>query len=212
MLFINNDTEFGPALLQQLADGVEEHQAEMAAPKIMFFGKEQIIWSAGGGFKSLRGYAGFHHGYGERDHGQYDSPRMVDHGPACCLLVRDSVFARIGMMDDRYFAYVDDSDFCYRAKRAGLKLVYLPWARVDHKAHSLTGGLGSDFMMRYTTRNRVYFMLKHFGPVRGLYYVPAYQFHLLFEFLGRSFNLSKFLLRERAFFEGLRLWRQSIVR
>ena len=150
----------------------------MIAPKILYHDDQRRIWSAGGGFNSHRGYAGFHHGYDEIDHGQFEVPRQVDHAPACCLLIRKEVFEKIGFMDSRYFTYVEDTDFSYRAKRAGLTLMYLPSARLLHKAHSLTGGLFSDFMMRYTTRNRIYFMLKHFGPWRGLYYVPAYQAHL----------------------------------
>jgi GT2 family glycosyltransferase len=115
------------------------------------------------------------------------------------------------MMDSRYFTYVEDTDFSYRAKRAGLRLMYLPSATLLHKAHSLTGGLFSDFMMRYTTRNRIYFMLKHFGWRRGLYYVPAYQFHLLLQLLSRKVGLPMFWLREKAFLEGLRLWRHSVT-
>ena len=158
-----------------------------------------------------RGYAGFHYGYDEVDRGQFDSPRRVDHAPACCLLIRREVFDQIGMMDSRYFTYVEDTDFSYRAKMAGVKLMYIPHATVLHKAHSLTGGLFSPFMMRYTTRNRVYFMLKHFGVWRGLYYVPAYQAHLLIQLLSRKVKPSMFWLREKAFFEGLRVWRQSLA-
>ena len=67
-------------------------------------------------------------------------------------------------------------------------------------------------MMRYTTRNRTYFMLKHFGKWRGFWYVVAYQIHLLIQFLTRRVKWSMFVLRERAFLEGLRLWRGSVAR
>jgi GT2 family glycosyltransferase len=206
VLLMNNDTEFGPDLIANLVTGVKTHSAHMTAPKILFHHDQEVIWSAGGGFHKKRGYSGFHHGYGEKDCGQFNVPRRVDHAPACCLLVRKEVFATIGMMDDRYFTYVEDTDFCYRASRAGLKLIYLPSAVLLHKAHSLTGGLFSNFMMRYTTRNRVYFLLKHFGWWRGLYYIPAYQVHLLFQLFSRSSRPSKFWLREKAFVEGLHLW------
>lgn len=211
VLLMNNDTEFGPELITTLAAGLEQYNCDMAAPKILYYGEPSKIWSAGGGMDSRKGYSGFHHGYDELDHGQFDTPRRVDHAPACCLLIRKEVFERIGMMDSHYFTYVEDTDFSYRAKRAGINLMYLPSATLLHKAHSLTGGLFSDFMMRYTTRNRIYFMLKHFGPWRGLYYVPAYQAHLLLQLFSRKIGLSMFWLRERAFFEGLRLWRQTLA-
>lgn len=211
VLLMNNDTEFEPELFAKLVAGLDQYECEMIAPKILFHHDQRVIWSAGGGMDPKKGYSGFHHGYGEVDRGQYDVPRLVDHAPACCLLIRREVFDRIGMMDDRYFTYVEDTDFSYRAMRAGLKLMYLPNATLLHKAHSLTGGLFSDFMMRYTTRNRIYFMLKHFGPWRGLYYVPAYQAHLLLQLILRKVKPSMFWLREKAFFEGLRLWRESVA-
>jgi len=211
VLMMNNDTEFEPELLDKLAAGLAEYQCDMITPKILFHHDQRLIWSAGGGLHPRRGFSGFHHGYAERDRGQYDTPRLVDHAPGCCVLIRKEVFDRIGMMDNHYFTYVEDTDFSYRAMRAGLKLVYLPSATLLHKAHSLTGGLFSDFMMRYTTRNRIYFMLKHFGPWRGLYYVPAYQAHLLLQLLFRKVKPSMFWLREKAFFEGLRLWRESLA-
>lgn len=211
VLLMNNDTEFEPELIAKLAAGLDEFGCDMVAPKILYFDNPRRIWSAGGGMDPSRGYAGFHHGYDEIDNGQFDSPQPVDHAPACCLLIRREIFERIGMMDSWYFTYVEDTDFSYRAKMAGVKLMYLPAATLLHKAHSLTGGLFSDFMMRYTTRNRIYFMLKHFGPWRGLYYVPAYQTHLLFQLLSRQVKPSMFWLREKAFFEGLLLWRRSLA-
>jgi GT2 family glycosyltransferase len=211
VLLMNNDTEFETELIAKLVAGIEEFECDMIAPKILYFDCPTKIWSAGGGMDPNRGYAGFHYGYDQIDKGQFDLPQPVDHAPACCLLIRKQVFERIGMMDSRYFTYVEDTDFSYRAKMAGVKLTYLPSATLLHKAHSLTGGLFSDFMMRYTTRNRIYFMLKHFGPWRGLYYVPAYQTHLLFQLLSREVTPSMFWLREKALFEGLRLWRQSLA-
>jgi GT2 family glycosyltransferase len=210
VLLVNNDTEFDPSLLASLVAGLNAYSCDMIAPKILFHGDEAIIWSAGGGFYPSRGYASHLYGHGEIDRGQWDMPRLVDNAPTTCLLLRKKVFETIGIMDSRYFAYVEDTDLCYRARRAGLKLMYFPSAIVLHKAHSLTGGLLSDFMMRYTTRNRVYFMLKHLGPLRGLYYVPAYQAYLFLQFLSRKIGVSMFWLREKAFFEGIRLWQRSL--
>lgn len=209
VLFVNNDTEFEPFLLEKLAAGMNEHMADMIAPKILFYDGQQVIWSAGGGFSPLKGYAGYHYGLGEIDRGQFDATRRVDHAPACCLLVRKEVFAKIGFMDGRYFVYHDDTDFCYRAKRAGLKLIYLPSASLLHKASSLTGGPESDFSVRYRTRNQIYFMLKHLGLWRTLFYLPAFQARLLLRLISRKIDFPGFLLREKAFAEGWKLWKHS---
>jgi hypothetical protein len=65
-------------------------------------------------------------------------------------------------------------------------------------------------MMRYTTRNRVYFMLKHLG-FRALYLLPAYQAYLLQQFVLRRVGLSMLWVREKGFFEGVKVWRKSLV-
>ena len=209
VLFVNNDTEFESFLLEKLAAGMNQHTADMIAPKILFYDGQQVIWSAGGGFSPLKGYAGYHYGLGQIDRGQFDATRRVDHAPACCLLVRKDVFAKIGFMDSRYFVYHDDTDFCYRAKRAGLKLIYLPSASLLHKASSLTGGPESDFSVRYRTRNQIYFMLKHLGLWRTLFYLPAFQARLLLRLISRKIDFPGFLLREKAFAEGWKLWKHS---
>jgi GT2 family glycosyltransferase len=211
VLFVNNDTEFEPCLLDQLAAGMKEHTSDMIAPKILYYDGQQVIWSAGGGFSPFKGYAAYHHGFGQIDQGQFDVTRRVDHAPACCLLVRKDVFTRIGFMDSRYFVYHDDTDFCYRAMRAGLKLIYLPSAKLLHKASSLTGGPESEFSVRYCTRNQIYFILKHLGPWRGLIYLPAFQARLLWRLISRKVDFPSFLLREKAFAEGWKLWKHSAV-
>src|SRR5579862_9142466 len=48
VLLVNNDTEFGPALLATLVTGMETHAADMTAPKILFHHDQEVIWSAGG--------------------------------------------------------------------------------------------------------------------------------------------------------------------
>jgi GT2 family glycosyltransferase len=209
VLLINNDTEFDPSLLAKLARGLEEFACDMIVPKILFFDNQERIWSAGGTFKPWRGYAPSHHGFFKIDRGQFDIPRRVEHGPACCLLVRREVFERIGLLDSRFFLGMDDADLCYRAMRAGFKLFYVPSAKLLHKASSSSGGIDSDLNSRYVTRGHVIYMLKHLGIWRGSFYLPAYQVYMLVSLLTRKINLSRFLLREKAFFEGLRLWRES---
>jgi GT2 family glycosyltransferase len=119
--------------------------------------------------------------------------------------MRKSVFDEIGFMDANYFVYFDDTDFCYRAHRAGLKLFYVPTGRVLHKVSSLTGG-ESDFYYYITIRNHVYYFLKHFPRWQVPLYLSAYQVHLLVKFIFLLRKPKTFLLAERAFRKGLSLF------
>jgi GT2 family glycosyltransferase len=211
VLLINNDTEFESTLLKTLVEGLTGYACDMIAPKILFHDNQKIIWCAGGGFRPWRGYMGIHYGIGQIDRGQFDVARKVEHAPTCCLLVQENVFARIGFMDSRYFVYTDDTDFCFRAARAGLKLFYLPSARLLHKASSLTGGAESDFAVRYCTRNHIYFVFKNLGFWLGVYHLSDYQLRLLVKLVLRKIGVARFILQQRALIEGLRIWRDSPV-
>jgi GT2 family glycosyltransferase len=212
VLLVNNDTEFESSLLQLLVDGMVEHACDMVAPKILYHDKPQLIWCAGGGFRPWKGHGGMHYGLGEIDRGQFDTARRIELAPTCCLLIRTEVFGVIGLMDSLYFVYTDDTDFCFRAMREGVKLFYLPSATMLHKVSSLTGGTESDFTIRYCTRNHVYFILKNLGLGRGLYYLPEFQIRLLAKLILGKVGFAKFVLQQRAFLEGVGVWRSSLAR
>ena len=49
-----------------------------------------------------------------------------------CVLVRDEVFQQVGLLDEGYFMYAEDMEFCHRTRRAGWVIVHNPEARVVH--------------------------------------------------------------------------------
>lgn len=205
VLLLNNDVEFEPDTFALLVDELNAFDCHLLSPKILYDDRVRI-WSAGGTFNVLKGYFGSPAGQGERDRGQYDSPVQIQYAPACCLLVRRVVFDEIGMMDAKFFVYHEDSDFLFRAWKAGLTMFYTPRARIFHKASALTGGVASPFSVRYGTRGHVYFMLKNLGAIRCIFYLPALQLRMLIKMLCRSITWNEFVIRQRAFIEGIAVW------
>jgi N-acetylglucosaminyl-diphospho-decaprenol L-rhamnosyltransferase len=61
-----------------------------------------------------------------------DAPSSPDWISFACALIRREVFERIGFLDDGYFMYYEDSDFCRRARNAGFGILHWPYARVIH--------------------------------------------------------------------------------
>jgi N-acetylglucosaminyl-diphospho-decaprenol L-rhamnosyltransferase len=61
-----------------------------------------------------------------------DTPQPVDWICGASMLIRPEVFAAIGGMDENYFLYFEETDFCYRAKQAGFATWYVPESRVMH--------------------------------------------------------------------------------
>ena len=84
------------------------------------------------------------------------------------MLVKSSMFSEIGMMDERYFAYSDDVDFVFRARRNGVSILYYPKATVYHNVGQSTGGAESLFSVYYSNRNRVYFIRKHYCGIKKI--------------------------------------------
>jgi hypothetical protein len=207
ILLINNDTAFDKALISSLQRGLSDHNCDLIAPKILYFDQPEKIWAAGGYFSKAWG-SSRHFGIGQEDKGQFDRLRAVAFGPACCLLIKSDVFKKIGLMDPAYFVYFDDTDFCYRAHRSGIRLVYLPSARLLHKVSSLTGGRESDFSLRYYSRNEIYFLLKSLPWWKLCFYLPMVQVRVLARQLlsGRSWvTLWKI---QRSLWEGVKHYRQ----
>jgi GT2 family glycosyltransferase len=209
VLLLNNDTAFGDELLQQLVDGLDHYKCDMICPKIVYFDHPERIWAAGGTFQPLLGYRTRHFGEGKIDRGQYDRVRQVSYSSTCCVLVRSEVFASVGKMDARYFVYVDDVDFMYRAMKAGKKLIYLPKSTLRHKVGCLTGGKESSFSIKYGTRNRVYFLLKNVGLLRSLPALMLYQAYYFGSLLSFRFSVEKYRMKQRAFMDGFSMGRRQ---
>lgn len=65
----------------------------------------------------------------DRDH---NSVREVDWVSGACMMVRRKLLESIGLLDEKFFLYSEDVDLCYRVKRAGWKVVYVPSGIVTH--------------------------------------------------------------------------------
>lgn len=186
VLLLNNDVVFGAELFQQLVDGLAEHNCQMTTPIMYYHDRANVIWAAGGYFQPLLGYRSLHYGDGDEDAGQHASAKPVAYTPTCCVLVQREVFARIGLMDERYFVYSDDTDFMLRAWKAGLKLWLLPQVKLWHKVSSLTG-TGSLFRTHYVYRNRAFYLTKHCWAVAIPFFTLAYRLHFaLRRLLGKD--------------------------
>lgn len=204
VLLINNDVVFGASLFSDLLSGLRKHDAGAVFPKMYYHDNPRKIWCAGGTFLENRGMAALHYGIGCIDNGEYDLDRVIEYSPTCCVLLKADVFEKIGLFDEKYFVYYDDTDFFYRAKLNDIRVYYLGNTSLFHKVSSLTGGGGvSKFSLRYMTRNRVYFIRKlidgRVGPVFWLLFLQA---QMLRDFLVKKVDYQGYMIMQRAFFEG----------
>jgi GT2 family glycosyltransferase len=68
----------------------------------------------------------------------HDTVREVDVIKGCCMLVRREVLEQVGLMDERFFLYYEETDWCYRTKRQGWKVYFTPDAEIVHYGEQTT--------------------------------------------------------------------------
>ncbi len=157
IFLLNSDTTIKSSCIDSLIRASEDQAVGILAPKILFSDKK-TIWYAGGIFDSAN-VIGQHRGVNEQDHGQYNQTENTDYASGGAIFIRREIIEEIGLLDEQYFLYYEDSDYCFRARQAGYKILYVPQAVVYH-INAQSTGLGSSLQDYYITRNRLYFAAK----------------------------------------------------
>jgi GT2 family glycosyltransferase len=157
LMLLNNDTEADPALLEQLVGALEADPTIGAVgPTIYYHGRAQTIWSAGGLIDWRRGTSHMR-GLDELDEGQYQANSPVDFVTGCALLVRRAAVEQVGLLDDRFFMYYEEAEWCVRMTRAGYRIVHVPAARLWHKIDPERQAATARIAY-YMARNRLLFL------------------------------------------------------
>lgn len=171
ILLLNNDIWIAPDAPGALVAAAEaDSTIAVVGPKVYYANELQRLQSAGGimDWQRMRGRLV---GEGEIDHGQYDRPRDVDFVVGCAMLIRAQAWYAVGEFDPAFFLYYEDLDWCLRARRAGLRVLYLPWATVWH-GNQGTSRIEPALVTYYTTRNRLILAWRYANWItRGLIYL-----------------------------------------
>lgn len=169
VLLLNNDTEVNPDFLSELVAICEADQTiGIVGPKIYYYDRPRMIWSAGGGIDWARG-SSYMRGIDSLDHGQYDTPAEVDFVTGCALLVRRTAFEQAGMLDPRFWMYYEETEWCVRVRRSGWRIVYVPGSRLWHKIRPARQAQSARIVY-YMTRNRLLFLRLTKAPLRSWLY------------------------------------------
>jgi GT2 family glycosyltransferase len=165
---INNDTIVDPDALHALLDAFSDKTVGIAGPKIYFapgheyhfekYAKDErgkVIWYAGGIIDWNNMYAS-HRGVDQVDHQQFENIETTDFVTGCSMIIKRSVIEKIGYFNDRYYLYLEDVDYCLRAKHAGFRLLYVPKAVIWHINAGSSAKPGNSLHEYYFTRNRIY--------------------------------------------------------
>ena len=163
ILLLNEDTVLHAECLSHLVRcGESDPSIGIVGPMVYHFDSPEVIQSAGGTLSTY--WESSHIGENETDRGQYDRPRPVSWISGCCIMIRAKAFEQIGLIDERYFYYWEETELCIRARKHGWHIEHVPQAKLWHK------GVQMDYAPKpsvtyYATRNRLLTLSKHRAPL-----------------------------------------------
>lgn len=137
-LLLNSDVEVTPGWIEPLVSLLDADESIAACqPKILDYKRKTHFEYAGaaGGFIDRYGYPycrGRIFDTVEQDNGQYDTPCDIFWATGAALMVRTRVYRSVGGLDGRFFAHMEEIDFCWRMRACGYRIVCLPDSFVYH--------------------------------------------------------------------------------
>lgn len=170
---LNEDTLLDPACISELVRmGEAEPQIGVVGPKVHHAhapDEPAVIQSAGGLLD--RHWHSVHRGQNEADAGQWDAACDVDWISGCAICVRADAIRKAGLLDDSYFYYWEETEWCIRLGKCGYRIRYAPTAVLQHKGVQVNYD-PKPSVGYYNTRNRLQTLSKHNAPrmVRAVVY------------------------------------------
>jgi len=159
-MLLNPDTVLPPAFLTELLGAWTEHRCLVVAPRVMCAEDTSQSWYAGGHLDYGWVFANRHDDFSPDDP---PGPRDVDFASGCCLGLSTEALRRVGLLDESFFVYWEDTDFCVRLKAAGIPITYLRDPMLLHEGGASSGGTFSPAGVRLFYSSYALMLRKHFG-------------------------------------------------
>lgn len=166
---LNNDVLVTPDFFKPLLNTLQTFpNAGVVSPLVADAADPERVWALGAGVNRLTGnvprlYAG------QRVSALKDRPPfVVKVASGAAMLIKKDVFAQVGLLDESFYLYYEEADWCLRVRQAGYQIFAVPAALVFHKV-SATLGATSPIIDYYMTRNQLRLISRHWAePARSL--------------------------------------------
>ena len=155
LFLVNNDTVFKDFNVQTLIDRMKpSSEIGIVCPKIRFTWSNNPIQFTGYTPLSKVTVRNRAIGFGEDDHGQYDTAHPTPYAHGAAMLIRRDAINKVGLMPECYFLYYEELDWSMMFTRAGYQIWYEPACTIYHKESQSTGK-DSSLRTYYLTHNRL---------------------------------------------------------
>jgi GT2 family glycosyltransferase len=157
---LNNDTEVDPLFLNEIVLELEKDKnIGVAGSTVFYYKPSDIIWYAGGHANWISGDMVDPRIGNKLDLNKH-STEDVDEVAGAGMIIRSKALKEVGLLDERFFIYFEETDLCQRIIKKGYRVIWAPKSKVWHKV-SMAFGEHSPVMIYLMTRNRFLFMKKH---------------------------------------------------
>jgi hypothetical protein len=195
ILILNADIVLQESSVAELLSFMKEHpDAGIVGPQLRFpNGELQLSCRTFYSFRTLlyrRTFLGrlFPNSKALREHMMADwdhsEPRVVDWVLGGCILVRRQALSNVGLMDERYFLYLEDVDWCYRMRQYGWKVYYNPYSVITHyyrQGSRREGRINKDLLIHILSmfhyldkwNKFIYFAKRYLYFLKGFAYVAV---------------------------------------
>jgi GT2 family glycosyltransferase len=177
ILLLNNDTEIVKGFIETLLFELKSNEnIGLLSPLILYHDDQSIIQYAG--FTPLNYLTARNKqlGLSEKNTGQYDDLSYQTgycHGAA--VICRKSDLLQAGLMDESYFLYYEELDWCEKFERIGKTINFTGKTHIYHK-ESISVGKDSAIKTYFMSRNRMLFIRKNTGLINTLLFSVYYTF------------------------------------
>lgn len=165
VLVLNNDTYVDDLLLDRLVISSREYSdAVMLGPAILFADTDSQLWFAGAKWSNDKFCFDFplqEQNASKMGMEPYDTEYIC----GAAMFFHRSIPEKLGLMDERFFLVWEESDWCFRLRRAGIKCLIVPEAKIWHKIGASFGSESSPLRVYYSYRNRLLWSEKNLGYI-----------------------------------------------
>lgn len=191
ILLLNNDTTVDKNLLTKLVERFEKDLTLGAAQaKIHMMANPKYLDNAGA-FLTRTGFM-THWGFGKKDSKEYSKEREIFSAKGACLFTRREVIDKVGLFDEDFVSYVEESDFCWRVWLAGWRIIFFPDTYIHHMVGYTFSKQFNPVKVNYNSfKNRILSLYKNLNSLNlflillphiiivcglGIYYLTKLQF------------------------------------
>lgn len=189
VLLLNNDTLVENDFLNIMVDKMEsEDDLGVIQPKIKIMDNPKLLDNCGSFLTNI----GFlHHiGFMKKDSNEYNTEKEVFSVKGACMLIRKKLIDKVGLFDDEFVSYFEETDFCWKSWLLNYRVIYFPNTYILHKVGFTIKRLDVVNINFHYYKNRITSLIKNLSISKLIFILPI---HIVIS-LGISFV---FLLRRQ---------------